>query len=59
MQIIVEEVTDTDFETINNDLETADTYTRAKTMREISNAHQIQIIDENIIMYDTSPEGYN
>lgn len=58
-QILVEEVTENDFISINNDLKTTNIYSRAKNIKDISNAHQIQIIDGKIITYEISEQGYN
>lgn len=47
-----------DFDAINNDLKTTDIYSHAKNIPDISNAHQIQIVDGKIVTNDTSAQGY-
>lgn len=58
-QILVEEMTEDNFKKINDDLNTTDVYNHAINVRNISNAHQIQIIDDKIVIFDTSAQGYN
>lgn len=56
--IQIEEMKENDFDAINNDLKAAGIYGCAKNIRNISNAHQIQIDDGKIVTYDTSAQGY-
>lgn len=52
-------MTEDDLMSINNDLKMTDIYTNAKNVRNISNDHQIQIIDNKVVIHDTSAQGYN
>lgn len=57
--IQVEEVTEDEFGTINENLNSAEIYKNAKNIRDISSAHQIKIINGKILIYTTSKQGYN
>lgn len=58
-KINVEEVTDADFEEINSSLGVDDIFSRAKAVRDIASAHQIQVIGDKIVTFHTSKEGYD
>lgn len=58
-KIIVEELTDEDFNSLNEDFGSADIFAKARNIRDISSAHQIQIIDGKIIIHESSKQGYN
>lgn len=57
--ISVEEVTETEFEEINNLLDTLTVYGSAKNVPDIASAHQLQVKDGKIVASDTSQEGYD
>lgn len=57
--ILVEQVTEDDFAGMNNCLNTEDTYKSAKNIRNIASAHQFQVIDHKIVIFDTSKCGYD
>lgn len=57
--IQLEEVTEDEFITINNDLSSTVVYNNAKNIRDISSAHQIKIINGKVLLYATSKLGYN
>lgn len=58
-KISIEEVTEADFAEINSLLGSVELYANAKNVREITSAHQIRIINNNISTSETSKEGYN
>lgn len=58
-KILVEEVTDEEFEQINDDLGSVAVFAGAKNIRDIYSAHQIQVIDGKIVTFKTSKLGYN
>lgn len=58
-KIEVEEVTDAEFDQINQDMKVAELFSGAKNIRNISNSHQIQVIDGKSVIFCTSKVGYN
>lgn len=58
-KIWVEEVTDRQFDEINDELGCAVIFSKAKNIRDISSMHQIQIKDGKLVAYETSKKGYN
>lgn len=58
-KIQVEEIVNQDFDDINSDLQTKELFSNAKNIRDISSSHQIQCIDEKIVVFSTSRQGYN
>lgn len=58
-KIEVEEVTDAEFDQINQDMKVAELFSGAKNIRNISNSHQIQVIDDKSVIFCTSKVGYN
>lgn len=57
--ISVEEMTEADFEEINIMLSANNVFAKAKNIRDISSAHQIQIIKQKIVSFMTSNHGYS
>lgn len=57
--IAIEEVTEADFIDINNHLNTNDIFANARNVRNIKQAHQMQVINGQIVTFVTSKEGYN
>lgn len=57
-EIVVEEIEQDDFDSINTILGTSDVYKAAKDIRAIASSHQIQMIGEKIHIFTTSNEGY-
>lgn len=58
-KIAIEEMTDKQIETINADLEIAELFSKAKNVRNIFSAHQIQVLNNNLVTFNTSKQGYN
>lgn len=56
--ITVEEVNEADFDEINSLLGTTELYANAKNIPDVSQAHQIKVIDGKIVTSETSKEGY-
>lgn len=57
--ILVEKVTEDEFGTINENLNSVEIYKNSKNIRDISSAHQSRIINGKILTYTTSKQGYN
>lgn len=56
--IAIEEVTEKDFEEINTMFGAAEVFKQAKVVRDIASAHQIQAINQKIVTFKTSNQGY-
>lgn len=58
-KIAVEEVTETEFQQINDSLDSLGVFASALNVRDIVSAHQIQVKNGKTISFDTSKEGYD
>ena len=56
---MTEEVKQTEFDEINDSLNTSDVFGNAKDVRNIASAHQIQVADKKMVTLNTSSEGYD
>lgn len=57
-KISVEEVTEDEFVEMNTALGAADVFARANPIHDIASAHQIQFINQKLVIFKTSNEGY-
>lgn len=58
-EITVEEMTNNEIEKIYTDLKADELFAKAKPIRNISSAHQMQLVEGKVTTYYTSKQGYN
>lgn len=58
-EIKVIEIPNDEFDQVNNKLQVSELFSSCKNIRNISNSHQIQVINGKIVTFYTSKEGYN
>lgn len=57
--ILVEEITEEDFNRINEELGSNQIYLQARNVRDIMSVQQIQVVNGQLVTYETSKEGNN
>lgn len=58
-KILVEEVTEEEISTLNDEISADEVYASAPAVKNILSAHQIQVLNGKLVTFETSKEGYN